>query len=85
MTVTKRSGMAPDYSNPTRREVRAAVRSHDRDVIADTVASEKAKLAGAAQTELAAIGDVRSLSREDYQAVRRRALRLTRTALDPKP
>jgi hypothetical protein len=87
MSVIKPSGAAPRYADPLRREIRGDLRGHDQGVIAGTVASEKAKLAGEALAELAAVinVDVRQLSPTDYRKAKSRALALTRRALDPKP
>jgi hypothetical protein len=83
-------------NNPERRRAPAAVlldrrcaltlRAHGCEQLGVMIAAEKTRIAGEAMTELASLPpDVRGLSGPDYEAAKRRALKLTRRALDPKP
>jgi hypothetical protein len=83
--IVKPAGLVPRYSDPLRREIRGDLRNHSQGVLDDTIKNEKAKLAGAALTELGTIGNVRGMTPREYEAAKRHALTLTRRALDPKP
>jgi ABC transporter substrate binding protein len=86
MTTIKPSGAPPRYADPLRREIRHDLREHGRrPAWRAAIAAEKVKLADAAMAELNAIGDVSSMSRQEYERTKARALRLTRTALNPRP
>jgi hypothetical protein len=66
MAIVKPAGAPPRYADPLRREVRDAVRAHDRGQRAGALAADQARAAAEATAALAALGDVRNLDAAGY-------------------
>jgi hypothetical protein len=76
--IRKPAGEVPRYGTDLRRSVRSDLRQHGREQLGQAIADEKTKLEAESLAKLQALGDVRSLSRQEYAAAKREALKLLR-------